>query len=275
MKKEKETEVMSPKKTQKKKIAVDAKTVKDIFDINITAKALSKKKTEKKPKKEKNIQKLAMQFIEDPTEKNFELLFDRINWGLRSYIFKIVNDDEATTEVVSKTLEAIYFKRDQYKPENAKFSTWMYRIAFNNSLKYIQSKLSSNGVVNVDFEDLYDSTITNDTDECCPISGYTDAKESIDIVYDNGKFVSYDREKIISDFYDASVKSIQELPDNLRVVMYDRLINNKKIEDIAYDNMIPVSSVKNWLRKGKVELQEIIKANHKGLYDMYMEMLAC
>ena len=31
MKKEKETEVMSPKKTPKKKIAVDAKTVKDIF----------------------------------------------------------------------------------------------------------------------------------------------------------------------------------------------------------------------------------------------------
>ena len=108
MKKEKETEVMSPKKTPKKKIAVDAKTVKDIFDINITAKALSKKKTEKKPKKEKNIQKLAMQFIEDPTEKNFELLFDRINWGLRSYIFKIVNDDEATTEVVSKQFSHIY-----------------------------------------------------------------------------------------------------------------------------------------------------------------------
>ena len=56
---------------------------------------------------------------------------------------------------------------------------------------------------------------------------------------------------------------------------FDRLINNKKIEDIAYDNMIPVSSVKNWLRKGKVELQEIIKTNHKGLYNMYMEMLAC
>ena len=106
-------------------------------------------------------------------------------------------------------------------------------------------------------------------------NGYTEAEDSIDIVYDNGKFIKYDREKILSDFYDASVKSIQELPDNLRVVMYDRLINNKKIEDIAYDNMIPVSSVKNWLRKGKVELQEIIKTNHKSLYNMYMEMLAC
>lgn len=274
MQKESETKVKSPKPPRKNKIVTE-QTAKDLFDINVTAKSLSKKKAEKKPKKEKNIQKLAMQFIEDPTEKNFELLFERINWGLRSYIFKIVNDDEATTEVVSKTLEAIYFKRDQYNPENAKFSTWMYRIAFNNSLKYNQTKLSSQGKVNVDFEDLYDSTITNDTDECCPVSGFTEAEQSIDIVYEDGKFVNYDREKIIADFYDASVKSIQELPDNLRVVMYDRLINNKKIEDIAYDNMIPVSSVKNWLRKGKVELQEIIKVNHSGLYNMYMEMLAC
>ena len=274
MQKESETKVKLTKPPRKNKIVTE-QTAKDLFDINVTAKSLSKKKAEKKPKKEKNIQKLAMQFIEDPTEKNFELLFERINWGLRSYIFKIVNDDEATTEVVSKTLEAIYFKRDQYNPENAKFSTWMYRIAFNNSLKYNQSKLSSQGKVNVDFEDLYDSTITNDTDECCPVSGFTEAEQSIDIVYEDGKFVNYDREKIIADFYDASVKSIQELPDNLRVVMYDRLINNKKIEDIAYDNMIPVSSVKNWLRKGKVELQEIIKVNHSGLYNMYMEILAC
>ena len=76
-------------------------------------------------------------------------------------------------------------------------------------------------------------------------------------------------------FYDASVKSIQDLPDNLRVVMYDRLINQKKIDDIAYDNNIPVSSVKNWLRKGKTELQEIIKNNYSDLYTMYMDLVAC
>ena len=109
MQKSSKPEVSSNEKVTKKKVS--KKTTKDLFDINITAQALSKKET-KKPKKEKNIQKLAMQFIEDPTEKNFELLFERINWGLRSYIFKIVNDDEATTEVVSKTLEAIYFKRE-------------------------------------------------------------------------------------------------------------------------------------------------------------------
>jgi DNA-directed RNA polymerase specialized sigma24 family protein len=54
--------------------------------------------------------------------------------------------------------------------------------------------------------------------------------------------------------------------------MHDRLINQKKIDDIALDNNIPVSSVKNWLRKGKTELQSIIKNNYPTLYDMYMEV---
>jgi DNA-directed RNA polymerase specialized sigma24 family protein len=95
------------------------------------------------------------------------------------------------------------------------------------------------------------------------------------MVYKNGSYETYDRERILSEFYDASVKSIDYLPDNLRIVMYDRLVNQKKIDDIAIDNNIPVSSVKNWLRKGKLELQEIIKNKYTDLYDMYMEAGIC
>lgn len=253
------------------KKASGSKAKKDVFNDRLTKQSLLKKGA---PKKERNIQKLAKEFIKDPTEANFKNLCERINWGLRSYIFKIVNDDNATSEVLSKTLEAIYFKRDQFNPDIAQFSTWMYRIAFNNALKYKQQKNGKLQVVNVDFEDLYDSTIAKETDDDIDIDSYTTVEES-EIVFENGKYIKYDREKVITDFYDASVRCIQDLPDNLRVVMYDRLVNQKKIDDIAYDNGIPVSSVKNWLRKGKTELQEIIKNNYSDLYTMYMDLVAC
>ena len=239
----------------------------DIFKVQAVTKL---KETKPKKKKEKNIQKLAINFIENPTDKNFKDLVERITWGLRSHIFKIVNDDEATTEVLSKTLENIYFKRDQFNPEIAKFSTWMYRIAFNNALKWKQGLNSS--CLNVDFEDLYDKTI-NENDDSSPIQSYTNEDNAVEYVYKNGKFENYDKERIFTEFYDASVRSIEELPDNLRVVMSDRLLNRKKIEDIASDNSIPLSSVKNWLRKGKTELQNIIKNNYPALYDMYMEVI--
>ena len=142
------------KNTSPKKI-----NAKDIFDVKKSAKALTG--TPKKEKKERNIQKLAIQFINDPSEKNFGLLCERINWGLRSYIFKIVNDDEATTEVVTKTFENIYFKKDQFNPQIAQFSTWMYRIARNNALKYLQEQKAHSARVGVDFEDLVQDLMTN------------------------------------------------------------------------------------------------------------------
>lgn len=250
------------------------KKANDIFDVELTVKNLVKEeKIHKsvKPRKEKNIQKLAITFIDNPTEKNFANLVERITWGLRSHIYKIVNDDEVTTEVLSKTLENIYFKRDQFNPNIAKFSTWMYRIAFNNALKWRQAK-NAKSCLNIDFEDLYDNTIS-EKDDKSPIQSFTSEDNSVEYIFKNGKYENYDKERILTEFYDASVKSISKLPDNLRVVMSDRLLNTKKIEDIAYDNNIPLSSVKNWLRKGKSELQNIIKHNYPTLYDMYMEVI--
>ena len=251
------------KNTSPKKI-----NAKKIFDVSIAAKNIAK--APKKEKKERNIQKLAVQFINDPSEKNFGLLCERINWGLRSYIFKIVNDDEATTEVITKTFENIYFKKDQFNPKIAQFSTWMYRIARNNALKYVQEKKSHASRVGVDFEDLYDSTIATEADQTAETESFS-VSGDLNMVYTNDGFVTYDKEKIISDLYDASISCIDYLPDNLKVVMHERLVNEKKIDDIAIDNSIPVSSVKNWLRKGKVELQNIIKNKYPDLYDMYME----
>lgn len=234
-----------------------------------------KKQKVMKPKKEKNIQKLAVSFISDPTEENFNKLCERINWGLRSHIFKIVKDDDATTEILTRTLENIYYKRDQFNPEIAKFSTWMYKIAFNNSLKYIQENRGNENKVDINFEDLYDSTVCSDGDDIYTDSeanSYTTSNDTVDILFKNNEHILYDKERVIADFYDASVKCIDYLPDNLRVVMRDRLIEQKKINSIAYDNNIPITSVKNWLRKGKSELQEIIKDKYGNLYDMYMEM---
>lgn len=252
----------------KKKTSSTKVNAKDIFDVEKTAKSVAS--TRKKEKKERNIQKLAIQFIDDPSEKNFGLLCERINWGLRSYIFKIVNDDEATTDVITKTFENIYFKRNLFNPQIAQFSTWMYRIARNNALKYVQERKSHAAKVGIDFEDLYDSTIAADADQKTEADSYV-VSGDLNMVNTPDGFVTYDKEKVISDLYDASISCIDYLPDNLKVVMQERLINEKKIDDIAVDNSIPISSVKNWLRRGKVELQNIIKNKYPDLYDMYVE----
>lgn len=231
-----------------------------------------KNKRTGKVSKEKSIQKLALAFIETPSEENFGKLCERINWGLRGYIYKIVKDDSATTEVLTKTLENIYYKKDQFNPAIAQFSTWMYRIALNNSLKYVQEQAhQKKNAVDVDFEDLYDSTICTDADQSSPADSYS-IDGDINLIKENGEWKEYDKERIISELHDASVQCIDYLPDNFRIVMHERLIYSKKLDDIAYDNNIPISSVKNWLRKGRIALQQIVKEKYPTLYDMYTDV---
>lgn len=220
----------------------------------------------------KNIQKLAIMFIETPNESTFKDLVERINWGLRKYIFGIVGDNAAVDEIMSKTLENIYFKRDLFNPELANFSTWMYKIAYNNSLKYLQEKAKiTNSTCSEDIGDIYESELYTDDDTGIDNNEvFEDSVDFVDIVFTGVKTEVYTRERVLNEIYDASVKSISYLPENLKMVMHERLINNKKIEDIATDNNVPVSSVKNWLRKGKVVLNETIKERYPALYEMYV-----
>ena len=222
-----------------------------------------------KPKQERNIQKLAIQFIENHSEKNFNLLVNRINWGLRKYIFNIVKNNTAVDEILSKTLETLYFKSEQFDPSKANFSTWMYKIAYNNTLKYIQeTDKAQNSLCSEDISDIYDSEISKI--EPSQVDDLSSDLDFVDIIFTNKRNVEiYKRERVLNEIYDASVDCIQMLPDNLRIVIYERFINSKKIEDIALDNNIPISSVKNWLRKGKDVLKETVKQKYSSLYSMY------
>lgn len=225
-----------------------------------------------KCEKTRNIQKLAILFIETPNESTFKNLVERINWGLRKYIFNIVGDNTAVDEIMSKTLENIYYKRDLFNPDLANFSTWMYKIAYNNSLKYLQEKSKiTNLTCSEDIGDIYESELYADDDTGIDSgTAFEEGTDFIDITFTGMHTEVYTRERVLNEIYDASVESINYLPDNLKMVMYERLINNKKIEDIAIDNNVPVSSVKNWLRKGKVVLNETIKERYPALYDMYV-----
>lgn len=243
--------------------------VNDIFDL-----APATEIKEKRKKAEKYINNLAIQFISEPTERNFELLMRRVNWGLRSFMFKILQNDDAVNDCMSRTMENIYFRRDNFNKNKGHFSTWMYKIAYNNCLKYMNDDFGYNtqGAIPQDFSELYESYLENE-DPCSPSSSIdTEFMDTFDVLCKDGKYVTYGREKIMNDIYDASVSCINKLPDNLRIVLRERYINKKKVDDIAVDNQIPVSSVKNWLRKGVIALHEELKESVPELYYMYVSL---
>jgi hypothetical protein len=101
-----------------------------------------------------------------------------------------------------------------------------------------------------------------------------EALEEIENMYFDGKeYVTYTKDKIFSDIYDASVECMEFLPDKLRLVMKERYIDQKKVAQIAIDNNIAQSSVKNWIRKGISCLSEEIRARHPELCELYEDSM--
>ena len=89
--------------------------------------------------KDKDIQKLAINFYKSKNTQDFQLLTARIHYGLRSYLFGILKNNEWVDDVEVLVLEKIWSKIDLYDPDKAKFSTWLYKVAFNEALQYIQA----------------------------------------------------------------------------------------------------------------------------------------
>ena len=220
----------------------------------------------------KDIQLLAKKFIEDHSEKNFNALMKRCSWGLRTYIFGMTGSKEDTENILSITMEHVYFRIDSFKDDAGKFSTWMYRIAHNDTVTYFRSGgyKSKINTVNIDLYDVHERIVS--FDEGCTFDDMLSDEEIENMSFDGKEFKTYTKSKVLSDIYDASIEYMGYLPDHLRVVMKERYINQKKVDMIAEENKISSASVKNWIRKGCSDLANEVKHRNKELYSIFDEM---
>lgn len=213
-------------------------------------------------KSENSIQSIANNFINNPCDETFAKIYERFFYGLRDFVEKYVGKRADAENIVIQTFETVWNKYEQYNPQYS-FSTWVYTIAKNYALQFLNKRNLMN-IVDNDISDIFSTSFNS--------SYFTEPDESISFQKNiNGK--TYDKELVISDLYDASLNAINKLPDNLKIVIYERLVNNKKIDSIAADNNMTVASVKNWLRKGKQEMQNIILKEHPDICEMYIESL--
>ena len=215
----------------------------------------------------KDIQYLATTFYNTRTEKDFQKLTERIHYGLRSYLFGILKNNEWVDDVEVTVLEKIWSKIDMYDPDKAKFSTWLYKVAFNDAIQYLQGyNKTHKHIIPQDISDIYASSLMGEDSEAFAVQDNIDMK-----VVDNMELEFMTKEDVTKTLVDASIVCINKLPDNYRLVLKEKLLNEKTLNEIAYDNNIPITSVKNWLFKGRLALRELIKENYSYLYSQYVE----
>lgn len=221
-----------------------------------------------RPKKKINIQAdaLVADFLVTKSEKTWTALQEFFWYGIKQYAFGFVKNNEDAYDMTIETFINAFNKIDSYDPNVAKFSTWLWTICRNNCLGFIKNQTKLN-IVDNDIADIYDSEIINRSQ-----SYIQNISEFENGVFNGSEFTSSDFSDVTKELYDVSVAEMSHIPGIGGKILHMKLVDGKKIREIADELSMNESTVKNYLYRGKENLKRILSINHKDLVDTYVDM---
>lgn len=221
-----------------------------------------------RPKKKINIQAdaLVADFLATKSAKTWTALQEFFWYGIKQYAFGFVKNNEDAYDMTIETFINAFNKIDSYDPNVAKFSTWLWTICRNNCLGFIKNQTKLN-IVDNDIADIYDSEIINRSQ-----SYIQNISEFENGVFNGSEFTSSDFSDVTKELYDVSVAEMSHIPGIGGKILHMKLVDGKKIREIADELSMNESTVKNYLYRGKENLKRILSINHKDLVDTYVDM---
>lgn len=208
-------------------------------------------------------QELVKTFTDNPTHENFNKLWERFYYGVKSYAYKFLHNTEMADEIACVTFTRGWEYRDMYDPEKSNFSTWLYTICKNLCLAELYKQKKDNYFPQ-DISEIYDSEkLSNNIVTVSDKNQYT--------VEDNN-LVCNTPDEITQKIYNTSIIEINNLGGNYTKVLTMKLVDDKKIREISDELDMNESTVKNYLYKGKEMLNDILKTKYHTLYEMYIDI---
>ena len=208
---------------------------------------------------------LVKAFVDNPTHENFNKLWERFYFGVKGHSYKFMHDWDLAADMACQTFTRAWEFRDRYDMGKAKFSTWLYTICRNLCLGELNRKKKDNIVPN-DISDMFDSAMLN--------SSVAMSTDSTQYTMEGGSLTANSVDDLAVKMYDTSLMEIDKLGGNYTKILRMKLVDDMKIREIADELGMNESTVKNYLYKGKMTVEEIMKTKHKGLYEMYLEASA-
>jgi len=157
-------------------------------------------------------------------------------------LMKIVKNSDDAEDLTLETFGKAFRYLDKYTPQYA-FSTWLYRIALNNSIDYMRQR--------------------NNSPQCVDNDLYTMPSEQILDRYQTSPNPTPEDEVITKQRVKWLKCAVQQLPDKYRTVIELRYYEELSYEEIAARLNITLSNVKIQLLRAKNMLHSIV-GNFRG-----------
>jgi RNA polymerase sigma-70 factor (ECF subfamily) len=194
---------------------------------------------------------LAENFVATKSESDYVQLYKKVKPGLRSYIFKTVKDSAAAEDILTNTLTKLWTKIDQYDPQY-QITTWLYRIAFNECLGWIRER---NRKYSLDSMQEFGLDIEESTGKLT--SNISDLMEDYEMKSE-ADYLAEDAE--LDRVYESTLMAMDKLKPIYKNILVDRIINEMKYEDLADKYKLPLQTIKNRIRRGRLLVIEMVEA---------------
>lgn len=152
-------------------------------------------------------------------------------------LIKIVKNSDDAEDLTLETFGKAFRYLDKYTPQYA-FSTWLYRIAVNNSIDYIRHKNNSPQCID---DDLFEGTTEQLIDRMQ--SGTSPTPED--------EVITKQRMQVLR-------SAVKQLPEKYRKVVELRYYDELSYEEISESLNISLSNVKIQLLRAKNMLSELM-----------------
>lgn len=237
----------------------------------------------KKQLTNKDIQNLAVDFVENNNAQSFLTVFDALTPQLRTFIyntlvsFNAVRPGVLADEVFHETECMAYDNAmsGYYNKEKGKFVTWLWSIAKRNCITAIKGEMNGGHyVVNANINDIENGAKDDNGD----VLRYHVARVEDGETYSytiNGEVREVDLGELMLDIHKCLISCIFYLEDSdnrpTRAILKYLYMENKTFQETADYLGIPVYSVRNAVTAMKKKLLAIFKDKYPELYDVIIK----
>ncbi|MBN1799418.1 MAG: sigma-70 family RNA polymerase sigma factor [Spirochaetales bacterium] len=160
----------------------------------------------------------------------FDHIVKRYQNGLYNFILNIVKNTDDAMDLCQETFLKAYRSISSYKGK-ASFSTWLYRIGYNNAINYFKKhkRISSMEI------------------------------EKLNLKCQNNEYEKVEKNEIKK----VINKIVEDLDTKYRTPIFLFFIENKSYKEIAEIMKIPINSVKSNIFRGKNIIKQVLQKNKK------------